>query len=224
MSSKPGAGLCWRTIGTAGDATCPRLRELVNCPNCEAFAAAGRSLLDREMPEAQGAAAVTQAGPRAEESPLETVSVVVFRLGQEWFALPTSRLVKIVPARQPHRIPSRRSAVLTGLVNVDGELVLCASLAAMLGIRAVDATSQGPAKPRVLVLLGQGQQWACPVDEVAGVHRVAAARPDPLPVTLAKAAISHSVGLLAVDDRRVALLDPEAVLSSLADSVSGCIQ
>jgi chemotaxis-related protein WspD len=224
MSARAGVGNCWKRIGTTGDSSCPRLPELVHCRNCEAFAAAGRSLLDREPPEPSGSEPNPVTPVRLEGSRAGAVSVVVFALGEEWFALPTAALQKIVPSRQPHRIPHRRTAVLLGVVNIDGELVLCASLAAILEIRQLEQPAGAGTSDRLLVLVGRGQRWACPVDEVAGVHRTSRDELDPLPVTLIKAATPHCLGVFSLDGKRVALLDAEAVLASLAASVSGGVR
>ncbi len=222
MRAASGIDMCWRRIGSAGDGSCPRLPEMVSCRNCDTFASAGRSLLDRELPETPAREAppamATEAGREG------TVSVVVFRLGEEWFALPTTTLQKVVALRRSHPVPHRHNVVLQGLVNIDGSLVLCASLAAVLGVRHQTPPDPAQKGARVLLLEGHGQRWACPVDEVAGVHRTSPGASDALPVTLAKAAASHCAGILLVHDTSVALLDPEAVFSSLAASVGGWAQ
>jgi hypothetical protein len=43
---------CWKSIGTFGDRSCPRLTAEVHCRNCEVYRAGGRNLLDRPQPEA----------------------------------------------------------------------------------------------------------------------------------------------------------------------------
>jgi chemotaxis-related protein WspD len=180
------------------------------------FSAAGRSLLDRERPPAPGPeTAVVATG---EGAPEQTLSVMVFALGEEWFALPTVTLARVVPSSAPHRIPHRHNQALLGLVNVDGELMLCVSLASLLGVADKASQTASPRNSRQLVVEGRGQRWVVPVTEVIGVHLVPAARPDPLPVTLARAASSHSTGVVMVEGHHVALLDPDKVLSSLAGS------
>ena len=60
------------------------------------------------------------------------------------------------------------------MVNVHGSLVVCLSLAALLGLDdAPDTAGARPfARGRLLLLRPGDLQAACPVDEVSGIHRV----------------------------------------------------
>jgi chemotaxis-related protein WspD len=55
----------------------------------------------------------------------ESTSMLVFRLGREWLALPATSLVEVTALRPLHRVPHRTSGVLEGLVNIRGQLQLC---------------------------------------------------------------------------------------------------
>ena len=92
-------------IGVSGNGTCPELAKVVHCRNCPVYAAGGRSLLEREPP-AEYLHEWTQAlAEKDEDTAADTLSVLIFRLGREWLALPTRvcqespRCVRYTPCR-----------------------------------------------------------------------------------------------------------------------------
>ncbi len=58
--------------------------------------------------------------------------MLVFRLGDEWLALPVGVLVEVTRPRPPHRVP-HRGGLLAGVVNIRGELHLCVRFDLLLG-------------------------------------------------------------------------------------------
>ena len=204
---------CWREIGTSGDGTCERLAEAIHCRNCEEYSRAGRELFDRPpSPElleewsASLAAAKERANPGA-------LSVVIFRLRAEWFALRTALFVEVAEARAPHTVPFRGGPVFAGLVNVDGELLLCVSLAHLLGV--AESGGAPPLRPRTCVVTRERERVAFPVDEVLGVRRVDDAALQPAPATVAKAPTALTLSLFECDGRNVGLLDEEKLFAAL---------
>src|SRR6516162_332110 len=180
---------CWNRIGVWGDRSCPELATAVHCHNCPVFAAAGRQFLDAPSPAGylEDWAARLAAPPEAAVN--DQQSVLIFRLADEWLALPVAVLVEVTGPRPLHRIPYR-GGVLAGLVNIRGELHLCARLDQLLGIagQAGDGTSNGqPARTRMLVVQREADAWVFPVDEVACVYRFAADALTEVPPTLARA-------------------------------------
>jgi chemotaxis-related protein WspD len=205
---------CWREIGTAGQGTCERLAEVVHCRNCAEYSRAGRELFDQPAsPELleEWTAALAAAKERAQPG---TVSVVVFRLNAEWFALPTALFAEVAEHHAPHTVPFRTGATFAGLVNVNGELLLCVSLARLLGV--AESGGAPPVRPRMCVVTHERERVAFPVDEVLGVRRVDAAALQPAPTTVAKAPAALTVSLFEFDGRSVGLLDEEKLFSTLA--------
>lgn len=137
---------CWRTIGVQGNGTCAELQQFVHCRNCPVFSAAALQLLDRPLwAEYLQERTRHYAEARRPATPAR-LSVLVFRLGCEWLALPTVACQEIVERRFIHSLPHRRNGVVLGLVNVRGELVVCVSLARMLGLETT--AESGGAKAR----------------------------------------------------------------------------
>ncbi|WP_206241793.1 chemotaxis protein CheW [Novosphingobium terrae] len=199
---------CWKSIGVQGDQSCRELAALSHCRNCPVFSRQAARLLDRETPDDTPLPAI----PAAAAEPAERgQSVTIFRLGAEWFALPTLVLDEIVPARAVHSLPHRRDPGLLGLVNVRGELVVCVSIArAVLGEGGI-ASTQG----RIIVARHESGRFAFPVDEVAQTLHHAPGAVLPLPATLAHSTASLTKGLLLWREHRVGLLDAEALFAAL---------
>ncbi len=179
---------CWRRIGVAGDRQCPELPAVGHCRNCSRYADLAVQLLDREPPEGHLALATELLAGHETAEARDTLALIVFRLAEEWLALPAERFEEVSPLRPIRPIPHRASGVLLGLVNVRGSLQLCVSMAALLGIERAEQSEQSPggASPRLLVIGREGQRWAFTVDEVCGIHRVAPQALLEVPATAAK--------------------------------------
>jgi len=125
---------CWRVIGVAGDRSCPELQAFVHCRNCPVLAEAARSFFDRPAPEGYLDAWQAILEEPAEAADGADTSVLVFRVDHEWLSLPTGALVEVTPSRTLHTVPHRAGTALAGIVNVRGQLQLCVSLHAVLGL------------------------------------------------------------------------------------------
>ncbi|NBW95181.1 MAG: chemotaxis protein [Planctomycetia bacterium] len=218
---------CWRRIGVAGDRSCPELETFVHCRNCPVLAEAARTFFDREAPEGylEGWSRLLEE-PEAVADP-DAASVLVFRLGHEWLALPTAALVEITTLRPLHRVPHRTAGVLEGLVNIRGQLQLCTSLHVLLGLEGTAPSFQpaadGPTSARLLVVeSGRGEaggRWVLGVDEVAGVQRVARAALRAVPATVSHSSGRYCQALFDWQDRAVGLLDETRVFDGLDDLI-----
>jgi chemotaxis-related protein WspD len=172
---------------------------------------AAARLLDREItPELSRSLSERALGGSAEEH-AEKESVAVFRLGQEWFALPTTALDEIIAPRPVHTLPHRRHPALLGLINVRGQLVVCISVAQLL----LGAPS-APAADRLLVARHAGGRFAFPVDEIQHTLQYPKRDMMPAPSTVARSASSYSKGLVPWRDRTIARLDEELLFEGLA--------
>jgi chemotaxis-related protein WspD len=209
---------CWHRIGVWGDGSCPQLSEAIHCRNCPVFATAGRSLLDRR-PSVDYVQEWTEglAQPK-EKLEKDAVSVVIFRLAQEWLALPTQVFQEITHLRPIHAVPHRTNEVFLGMVNVRGELLLCFSLADLLGVAKGEGALHALTRrvyQRLAVAVKDGQRWVFPVDEVFGIHQLPKGATQNTPVTVAKAGSSFARGVMACQGKPVELLDDELVFYQL---------
>lgn len=224
---------CWRTIGVSGDRSCPELETFIHCRNCPVLADVARTFFDRPAPAGYLEAwrAILEEPPTATAE--AACSTLVFRLDREWLALPTAALVEVTTVRAVHRLPHRIDGIVAGLVNIRGQIQICVSLHALLGLRGgpVRIAARGgvdeavvQTTARLLVaerVADRGiERWVFGVDEVAGVQRVAREALRPVPATVGHAGTRYSAALFDWQERTVALLDESRVFDGLRASVS----
>ena len=102
---------CWNRIGVWGDRSCPELAKVTHCHNCPVFAAAGRRFLDAPSPpDYLDEWTARLAAPGATAATGDESSVLVFRLGDEWLALPVGVLVEVTRPRPAAPGPAPRRA------------------------------------------------------------------------------------------------------------------
>ena len=216
------AGDCWTRIGVWGDASCTQLSFHGHCRSCPVFTKAALNLLDREPPGEyldHWARHVSASG--RDNARLDGVALV-FRVGDEWFALPGQNVVEVVEQRPIRRIPHRRGQVLLGMLNIRGELVLAASMRMALGIpAAAHAEDDGVTKKARVVVVDTGSgRLALPVEEVAGVSRFDPRLIQPVPSTVSRASGNCLSGVLELERRTLRVLEPRALFDSLNRSLA----
>jgi chemotaxis-related protein WspD len=181
------------------------------------FAAAARTFFDREAPEGYLDDWATALGNTDAAAPSKgaNVSLLLFRLEDEWLALATAVVVEVTSTRTVHRIPHRTGPVLAGLVNLRGQLHLCVSLHGLLGVEPSPNAAADQATARLVVIRRDHEAWAFAADEVLGVHRVSRDVLRGVPSTLANPAVSFSQAVFPWNGRSVGYLDEQRVFSSL---------
>jgi chemotaxis-related protein WspD len=206
---------CWHRVGVWGDRSCPELAKVTHCHNCPVFAAAGRRFLDARSPAGYlDEWTARLAAPEAADCGDE-LSVLIFRLADEWLAMPIAALVEITRPRPPHRVP-HRGGLLAGLVNIRGELHLCVRLDLLLGL-----TRGGPEpeKPLIVVIRRESEGWVFAADEVDQVHRFPVRDLTAPPPTLSRAAARVTHGVFVKDGRAIGLLDEARVFHALSEKI-----
>lgn len=214
---------CWKRIGVWGreQPRCKLLEETIHCRNCDVFSRAGRKLLERELsPEYMEEWTEIMAAKKEDDLP-GTISVVIFRIEEEWIALRTQLFVEIVdPDRlHSHILPHRRNPVLMGIINVHGDIQLCVSLKDLLGIEDnISEKEERKIYKRMMVISGGSHKWVFPVNEIHGIHRIHPSMFKNVPVTVAKAQSSFTRNIFKWKKKHVAFLDDELLLYSLTRS------
>lgn len=151
------------------------------------------------------------AKPLVAKAAVDVATVLVFRIGTEWFSLPAATVVEISHVPAIHRVPHRQHA---GVVNVRGRVTACVDLAALLepltGAAATDA--------RLVVLQQRDWIFAAKVDAVDGVHRLESHAVEPPPPP----ADSHRfvIGLWTLAGRSVACLDAQKLFTAAKESLA----
>ena len=217
---------CWNRIGVRGDRSCPELLQCVHCRNCPVFSAAARTLLDAPMlADSQSLATDHFARPAQTATEYagsaETLSVIVFRVHAEWLAIRTAACLEIADLRPIHPLPHHRDGAVLGLANVRGGLLVCISLAAILGVAPQPETSSRQSgrisvAQRLLVTRAERGAVVFPVDEVYGVERFRARDRREIPATVAHdARASCTQALLSLADKTIGLLDERRLFESV---------
>ncbi|WP_213876987.1 chemotaxis protein CheW [Pseudomonas sp. dw_358] len=209
---------CWNRIGVLGDKSCPLLVEHIHCRNCSVYAAAATRLLDRYSLGQQR----VQQEYRAQQGEVASRSLLIFRLGDEWLALATRRLIEVSTLQPVHSLPHQRSRALLGVANVRGALVACLSLGELLGIQAGSAPPASTARvtPRMLIIGAQGGSVVVPVDEVDGIHGIGEDLLDSASVAASQAGARFTRCVLAFNGRSVRVLDDEPLLAAMTRSLT----
>lgn len=204
---------CWKDIGVWGDRSCPELTKAGHCHNCQVFTQAARQLQDRPVPPGYLEEWTEHLAKPAAGKKQATVSWLAFRIGPERFALPLVNVVEVMEERPAHHLPHRRNPVLRGLVNVRGELIVCVSLGALLGIEP--AKDPGKMRRRILVLQGRHGRYCLVADDVIGTMAIAPNDLQPLPSTLSRAQAHHTESMLQRDGVWIGCLSAKRLFAAL---------
>jgi chemotaxis-related protein WspD len=115
----------------------------------------------------------------------------------------------------------RSSDVFKGIVNVNGELLLCVDLAFLLGITGKEGGAVDRKIYRRLVVVSRdSQRFAFPADEVFGVHRFPLALLQELPATVSRSIRALTAGILPWQEKTVGLLEEEKLFAALSRSLN----
>jgi chemotaxis-related protein WspD len=219
---------CWNQIGVMGDRTCAELKAAIHCHECPVFASAGDSLLERQPPlnyqnEWMNVLSQTSVEEDSDSNEgiirtTETISVMIVRLGNEQVAFPTSFLQEVTPTCTIQPLPHRSNKLFLGLVNIRGEILLCASLAHLLNLESshYDSPTVNLSKPKKMIVAGDGDnKWVFPVDEVYGIYRFQTQELQNAPVVIAKASEAYTQGIINWQGKKVNYLDSELIFYTI---------
>jgi chemotaxis-related protein WspD len=198
---------CWNKIGVNGDNTCRELEEFVHCRNCPMYSSAGTRLLDRELPADYRREWTELFSRKKATVRLGKVSVVIFRIGAEWLALPTPVFQEVVEQRVIHSLPHRRQGIVLGLTNIRGELL-------------IRKEKPYAIYDRLLVVQWNGSRFVFPVDEVHGIQRYHPQELKEVPATLVKNTLNYTHGVLSWQNKSVGCLTEELLFYTLNRSLT----
>ena len=219
---------CWNKIGVYGDRTCKELETVIHCRNCPVYSTAGRSLLEREIPvdylnewtailashQTQPPLAVANQAAFRIGRAADTFSAIVFRLSNELFALPVGVLQEVTHQCAIHTLPHRSNDLFLGLVNIRGEILLCASLSHLLGLETIKPPSSD--RDCRMLVVGKNGKWVFPVDEVHRIYRFHLNEFKATPVVISRSQETYSQGVIDWHHKKVNYLNAELLLDTLA--------
>lgn len=225
---------CWNQIGVTGDRSCEELNSYMHCHNCPVYSAAGRGLLEREVPpeylkqwtEILSETSTQQVGEKTKVALVgtsEVISLIIFRIGIELFSIPVRLLQEVTPTCVIHTLPHHTNELFLGLVNIRGETLLCVSLSPLLGLTEDlsnpsnnnDNHVTSVTLKRMIVAGKEENRWVFPVDEVFGIYRFHLKDLKDAPVVVTKASEAYTKGVITWQNQQVNYLDFELLFYTL---------
>jgi chemotaxis-related protein WspD len=196
------------------------LKKFVHCRNCPVYSNAGAQLLNRPVPVDYRREWTEHFAGRKKTAAPAKISAVLFRLESEWLALATQAFQEVAERRRVHSLPHRRLSLVMGLVNIRGELLICVSLARLLGLEhnASNESDRGMFE-RLLVVNWEGSRVVFPVNEIHGIVRFEAQHLKEPPATVAKSGASFTQGILPWQGRAVGFLNAGGLFPTLDRSL-----
>ncbi len=206
-------GRCWKRIGIWGDRSCPDLVTHGHCRNCAVYSREAVRLLDVPVSGDYRKRGAEYFARTKEEKTKGGKLLMVFQLSGERFALPATAISEVAPRSPVRTLPKQRESIVEGIASVRGELLVCVSLARVLGL---DDSSRGSAAQcRHLVIGHEAQRLVLSVESIDGFHRYEEADLLSVPATLAQARAIHTRGLLTCEGFTVGLLDDGLLMHTL---------
>lgn len=168
---------------------------------------AARLVFDREVePETLLEWTEQTATPKPARE-VRLAGALLVRTGKEWLGLPAPIVESAMPVGPIHSVPYLSSRAFLGLINVDGELLPCVSLAVLAGADPDPA----PARPRIITVTVAEGRFSLLTDEAEGTCGY-----DPDTATLPPDTVSNSpyrlVKHMAVLEGRTAGIMDETLL------------
>ena len=215
---------CWNTIGVWGNDSprCDKLEKLIHCYNCPLYSDAGRVLLDREADIDYISEWTSNLSKPRKDINHQLKSALVFRLGNEWFALPSKIIREITQCDKHHSLPHRKNMILRGLVNVRGELLLCVSLGYLFNLNKTEFENTGKTKihERYIVISDEGKFYAFPASEVKNTLKYDINNLQHPPSTINEESSNYIKGIIQDNNIHIGLLDADLVFSALNRNIS----
>jgi chemotaxis-related protein WspD len=209
---------CWNSIGVWGRERprCPVLQEVIHCRNCDKYIAAGQRALQRPVPDEYEQEWTHNLARKKDTDTGHHLTVIIFRVGDEWFSLPVNYLQQVETRRVIHSVPHRNSAIVKGVVNVAGEVKMCFSLGALLGVEqasTLDATQRTAVYEGLIVLKSGKRGYVFPVTEVLELARISLEEIKAVPSTVSAVAASYLLGLVKFRELHIGHLDADLVMA-----------
>jgi chemotaxis-related protein WspD len=212
---------CWKEIGVFGSGICEKLDIYSHCRLCPVYSEKGRSLFDRNTTEDLIEIWTKEISEPKQTERSDTISVVIFRVKNEWFALSTSYFKEAVHFRTIHTVPDRTNDIFLGIANINGELLLCINSYRIFGVDMSDKQNVTSEKHfRMIVLKENNDRFVLIVDEILGVIRLSMGETVKGPSTLVNAPESLSKSVFQYNGKKIGFIDPEKLFRSLNGSLN----
>lgn len=152
---------------------------------------------------------------REEEAMLDDlVSLLLFRLGDEWYAFPIDGVREIYNEYRVARIPRVPGHIL-GVINVRGEIVSVTDLGTLFRVPGRTPLTLADELPSAIMVERNEHVTAVVVDEIGDIVGIPALSVEPAVSTLDKAQAEFVSGTVYLDGRLVAILNLEKLVEPI---------
>jgi purine-binding chemotaxis protein CheW len=153
-----------------------------------------------------------------EEVTAETVGLLLFRLGEEWYAFPIDGVREIYNDYLVTRIP-RVPEFILGVINVRGEIVSVTDLGTMIRVPSRTSRDIDSELPSAIIVANEACVSAVVVDEIGDIVDVSRDAVEPSLSTLDKAQAEYIAGSVYIDNRLIGVVNLNKVLEPIGDNV-----
>lgn len=164
------------------------------------------------------ARAASLAQTQEEEVSVDARGLLLFRLGEEWYAFGIDGVREIYNDFMVTRIPRVPEFVL-GVVNVRGEIVSVTDLGALIRVPSRTQHSIESVMPAAIIVANDTSVTAVVVDEIGDIVEVPNGSIEPALSTLDKAQAEFMAGSVYLADRLIGLVNLRKVLEPIGEPV-----
>lgn len=143
--------------------------------------------------------------------------LLLFRLGEEWYAVPIEGVREIYNEYSVTRIP-RVPDFIVGVINVRGEIMSVTDIATLMRVPSrteVDLTGE---LPPAIIVASENCSSAIVVDEIGDIVDVPRDSIEPPLSTLDKSQSEYIAGSVYVDERLIGIVNLEKALEPVGET------
>ena len=152
-----------------------------------------------------------------EQGTLETVGLLLFRLGEEWYAVRIDDVREIYNDFVITRIP-RLPAHVLGVINVRGEIVSVVDIAALMHVHA-DGEHEGTEEPNGIIVRNERCVSTLVVDEIGDIIDVPRDSFEPPLSTLDRSQAEFVNASVYTDGSLVGVINLDKVIEPIGETV-----
>ncbi len=171
-----------------------------------------------KMDEVLRKRAQSLAQAQEEEATDDARSLLLFRLGEEWYAFPVEGVREIYNDCSITRIP-RVPEYILGVVNVRGEIMSVTDLGAMIRVPSRTQHTDVEELPSAIIIANEHCVTAVVVDEIGDIAEIPGGDVEPALSTLDKMQAEFVAGSVYIGGRLIGVVNLEKVLEPIGEDV-----
>ncbi|MRS13102.1 MAG: purine-binding chemotaxis protein CheW [Actinobacteria bacterium] len=171
-----------------------------------------------KMQDVLRARAASLAQSQEEEVSVDALGLLLFRLGEEWYAFPIDGVREIYNDFMVTRIP-RVPEFILGVVNVRGEIVSVTDLGTLIRVPSRTHQSIESVMPAAIIVANESSVTAVVVDEIGDIVEVPHDSIEAALSTLDKAQAEFMAGSVYLTGRLVGLVNLRKILEPIGETV-----